>query len=315
MTVDGLAIRDPDRNTQAVGPQITRCFVELDGRRVSYLKAGDSAAGHPILLIHGSGVSAGCWVNQLRGLREALRMMAIDLPGHGESDSIRTASVEEYADTVAKFLKVLGSGPVIVVGHSLGGAVAIALAARRPDTVSALVLLASCAKLPGVDSSRERWLAYLPGVLRRILYLSMAQKLLFAPGVPRYAVRLGMQELRSCRPETIRKDLEAAKAMDVADQAAGLDVPTLILCGSRDRLTPPALSERLRDLIPRSRLCIIDGAGHMLLLEVPERVNQEVLNFARSLTAQAAVPPVTVVQNRRGHSLVLRFFDWVRGLW
>ena len=107
----------------------------------------------------------------------------------------------------------------------------------------------------------------------------------------------------------------SARTMDLTDQAPRLGVPTLLLCGSRDRLTPPALSEQLSVLIPRARLRTIEGAGHMLLLEVPERVNQEVLNFARSLTAQAAVPPVTVVQNRRGHSLVLRFFDWVRGLW
>src|SRR5206468_9253724 len=102
-------------------------------RRVSYLTAGDSAAAPAILLIHGSGVSAGSWVNQLRGLLTAFRVAAIDLPGHGKSDPIPRASVEEYAETVAKFLEALGSGPVLVVGHSLGGAIAIALAAQRSE--------------------------------------------------------------------------------------------------------------------------------------------------------------------------------------
>src|SRR3989442_12952480 len=90
-----------------------------------------------------------------------------------------------------------------------------------------------------------------------------------------------MQELRSCRAETILKDLQAAKAMDLTQQATGLDVPTLILCGSQDRLTPPALSADLRGLIPRSRLTLVEGAGHMLLLEVPARGNREVLTFAK----------------------------------
>jgi len=293
-----------------VESEITRRFVELDGRRVSYLTAGDSAAAPSILLIHGSGMSAGAWVNQLRGLPEAFRVAAIDLPGHGKSDPIPQASVEEYAETVAKFLEAQGSGPVLVVGHSLGGAIAIALAARRPHAVTGLVLLASCAKLPWVDSSWGRLLPYLPGPLWKTFFISAAQKLLFAPGVPSHAVSLGMQEIRSCRAETILKDLQAAKAMDLTQQATGLDVPTLILCGSQDRLTPPALSADLRGLIPRARLSLIEGAGHMLLLEVPARVNQEVLNFAKSLMIEA--PSLRVVRDRRRRSLARQLRDFAR---
>ena len=293
-----------------VESEITRQFVELDGRRVSYLTAGDSAAAPAILLIHGSGVSAGSWVNQLRGLLTAFRVAAIDLPGHGKSDPIPRASVEEYAETVAKFLEALGSGPVLVVGHSLGGAIAIALAAQRPHAVTGLVLLASCAKLPWVDSSWGRLLPYLPGPLWKTFFISTAQKLLFAPGVPGHVVSLGMQELRSCRAETILKDLQAAKAMDLTQQATGLDVPTLILCGSQDRLTPPALSAHLGGLIPRSRLSLIEGAGHMLLLEAPARVNEEVLSFAKSLMVE--VPSLRVVRDRQGRSLVRQLFDYAR---
>ena len=293
-----------------VESEITRQFVELDGRRVSYLTAGDSAAAPAILLIHGSGVSAGSWVNQLRGLLTAFRVAAIDLPGHGKSDPIPQASVEEYAETVAMFLEALGSGPVLVVGHSLGGAIAIALAAQRPHAVTGLVLLASCAKLPWVDSSWGRLLPYLPGPLWKTFFISTAQKLLFAPGVPGHVVSLGMQELRSCRAETILKDLQAAKAMDLTQQATGLDVPTLILCGSQDRLTPPALSADLKGLIPGSRLSLIEEAGHMLLLEVPTRVNEEVLNFAKSLMVE--VPSLRVVRDRQGRSLVRQLFDYAR---
>src|SRR5207237_974360 len=78
-----------------------------DGCRVSYLTVRDPRAGPTILLIHGSGVSAGYWVNQLRGLGRALRVVAIDLPGHGASDPIEGASVEAYAETTAHFLELL----------------------------------------------------------------------------------------------------------------------------------------------------------------------------------------------------------------
>src|SRR5439155_23717955 len=129
---------------------IDRRSVVVDGRRVSYLTAGGAAAARAILLIHGSGVSAGYWINQLCSLGDAFQVAAIDLPGHGKSDPIPQASVEAYAETVGKFLKALDMDPVLVVGHSLGGAVAMALAARRPETVPGLVLVATCAELPRV---------------------------------------------------------------------------------------------------------------------------------------------------------------------
>src|SRR5438132_6270989 len=149
------------RNT-AGGAEIARRSVELDGRRVSYLVAGDPATAPTILLIHGSGVSARYWDNQLQRLAGALRVVAIALPGHGASEPMpptQRVSVEAYGEVVASFLDALGAGPVIVAGHSLGGAIAIALAARRPDAVSALLLLSSCAKLPPADGPGERFLA------------------------------------------------------------------------------------------------------------------------------------------------------------
>jgi len=291
---------------------ITRRFVELDRRRISYLTAGDSAAAPAILLIHGSGVSAGSWINQLLGLSSAFRVTAIDLPGHGKSDAIPQATIETYTATVARFLEAVGTRRVIVAGHSLGGAVAIALAARRPDTVTGLVLLASCAKLPRAESPGERLLAYLPGPLRRILFFTTAQRLLFAPGAPSGALDIGMHELRSCPSETILKDVDAARTMDVTDSAAAIDVPALVLCGSRDRLTPPALSQHLATLIPRSRLGIIEGAGHMLLLEVPERVNQAIVDFAVSLRVE--IRSSVLARELRGVSLIRRLLDWARSM-
>jgi len=145
--------------------------------------------------------------------------VAVDLPGHGESDPMPHVSVEEYGGVVAKFVDALGLGSVIVVGHSLGGAIAIALASQRSSRVRGLVLLASCVKLPAVDGWGERFLAYLPGPLRKLLFFAMAKKLLFAPGG---SVAVGMRELRACRPETILKDVHAAKAMDLTGPATRL---------------------------------------------------------------------------------------------
>ena len=312
MAVEESDHLDTRRDDTFAGAEITSRVVEMAGRRVCYLSAGGSADRQTILLIHGSGVSARYWVNQLRGLGRALRVLAIDLPGHGGSDPTEVATVEEYADTVASALDALEIRPVIAAGHSLGGAIAIALAARRPDVVTGLIVLSSCANVPHPGISPERFLAALPGPLRKIVFFSMAKKVLFARGAPPHAVSLAMQELRSCRPETILKDVRAARAMDLSEQAARLDVPALILCGSRDRLTPPALSEHLGELIARSRLRIIEGAGHMLLLEAPDLVNHEILQFVGAVEAPSVAAPAR--EDRHGHSRTGRLVDWVSGL-
>lgn len=260
------------------------------------------------MLIHGSGMTARSWVNQLQSRPDALRLIALDLPGHGESDPAPGASVEEYAAAVGDFLIALDCRPVIVIGHSLGGSVAIALAARRPALVRGLVLIASCVKLPLVDRVGERLVACLPGPLRRLLFFSMAKKVLFAPGAPADAIAIAMRELRACRPETIASDVGAARSMDLTTQAAALDVPTLVLAGSRDRLTTPALAERLSALIRGSRLTIVDGVGHMIPLEAPERVNREIVTFVDSLVTPPASPAALETP---APSLARRVLGWL----
>ena len=241
-------------------------------------------------------MSARSWVNQLLD-PGALRMIAVDLPGHGESDPLPAVSIEEYAAVVAEFLIALACGPVVLIGHSLGGAIALALAARDPARVRGLVLIASCVKLPLVDSVGERLVAYLPGPLRRLVFFSMAKKVLFAPQAPADAIELAMRDLRACRPETIMSDVRAARAMDLTEQAAALDVPTLVLAGGRDRLTTPALAERLSALIRRSRLRLADGVGHMLPMEAPEWVNREIATFVASLAEP--LPSSATIATRR----------------
>lgn len=149
----------------AAGGEIVRASRGPRGKRRAYLAAG--AAPGPtagtILLIHGTGVSARAWLHQLRGLGASLRVLAVDLPGHDESDPIAEPTVEGYAEGAHELLGVLGTGPVFVAGHSLGGAVAQALAARHPEAVRALVLVSTCAKLPESERpARLSW--YLPGL-------------------------------------------------------------------------------------------------------------------------------------------------------
>lgn len=293
---------------------IVRRSVRVAGRRISFLTVDDPGTDGTVALIHGSAVSARYWTPQIRGLARALRVLAVDLPGHGESDPIPSASIGAYADAVAEALATLGAGRVVVAGHSLGGAVALALAVRRPHQVRGLVLLSSCAKLARTRSWVEPVLSYAPGPLRKLLFFMMARKLLFAPGASSLAVGLGMAELVACPAATILSDLHVAKTMDLTEQARGLDVPTLIMCGSRDHVTPPELSARLHELIPRSRLDIIEGSGHMLLLERPERVTRAIVDFVHSLGGRHRSPCSGRLVEAPGRSLLRCLLDRVQTL-
>jgi pimeloyl-ACP methyl ester carboxylesterase len=271
-----------------------------------------------VLLVHGTGVSARSWGEQVRSLGRALRVVAVDLPGHGESDPTSEVTLEGYADAAQGVLEALGTRPVVAVGHSLGGAVALMLAARQRKIVNGLVLVSSCARLPSSGGILETLFWLLPDVIRKVVFVAMravfvamAKKILFAPGAPPEAVRVGIEEIRTCRPETILKDTAVGRAMDLEELARGLSVPTLILCGGQDRLTPPALSERLRDLIPHSRLHLVAAAGHMLPLEAPQQVTDAILEFVGTCTGTDASRPLPA-GGARWRSIVRRLLDKAR---
>src|SRR5439155_14584432 len=105
--------------------------------------------------------------------------------------------------------------------------------------------------------------------LGRLLFLRTAKDVLSAAGASRAAIAPGMQELRACRARTLAADVAIARSMDVTEFAGRLRVPALILCGSRDRVRPLALSRHLNATIAGSRLSLVDGAGHMPLIEAP----------------------------------------------
>ena len=172
------------------------------------------------------------------------------------------------------------------------------LAERHPEVVKGLVLISTCAKMPRVDAT-TRALAAVPWPFRRTVLQWAARRTLLAPSAPADAVRLTLDEIRECRVSTIQSDVAIGRAIDVEDLARRLRVPTLILCGGRDELTPPPLSQQLAALIAGSRLQIVPSAGHMLPLEAPEIVNRAIADFVRALAPEAAAPAVSSAPSRR----------------
>jgi pimeloyl-ACP methyl ester carboxylesterase len=199
--------------------------------------------------------------------------VALDLPGHGPLGGPGRPSVSGYAEWLDDFLAGLDAGPVVLVGHSMGGAVAQAFALARPERLAGLVLIATGARL--------RVLPRITDLLRQRPRegQGLIQDLSFGPGAPRECTDLVDRVLREGAPLVTLGDYVACDRFDVRDRLSGVRAPTLVVTGTEDRLTPPRFARFLAEAIPGARLVEIPGAGHFPQLEVPNTVNAALREF------------------------------------
>ncbi len=246
-----------------------RTTVDVDGVRISFLKGRDV----PLVYVHSSGCDARLWLKQL----DAIGGYAIDLPNHGESGRAEINSADDYAYYVAKASERLLDRAVFA-GHSLGGAVVQKVYLNYPEIVKGLILVGTGARLrvlpellEGLKSEPEKYVDFM---------LDMA----FARRVPEYE---WVRDVFSKNVEVLRRDLEICDRFDLLeDYRSGrirVDVPTLIIVGRDDRLTPVKYAEFFHRHIEGSRLVVIDDAGHMVMLEQPERFNEALGDFLKGL--------------------------------
>ncbi|RME86948.1 MAG: alpha/beta hydrolase [Anaerolineae bacterium] len=228
----------------------------------------------PVILIHGAGGTCLHWPPEVRRL-EGRRVYALDLPGHGKSEGIGKQSIEEYARVVVDFMKALKVRSAVVVGHSMGGAIALTLALKHRRRVHALGLVGTGARLrvaPAILESTASEATFETAV-------QMITDWAFGPEVSPELKSLAAQRMAETRPTVLHGDFVACDAFDVMDKLGKIRVPTLILCGTEDKLTPPRYSEYLREKIPDSRLVLVKGAGHMVMLEQPATVATALQDF------------------------------------
>ena len=221
----------------------------------------------PILLLHGAGGSHLNWPPQLRRL-PGQRIYALDLPGHGKSNDVGRQAISEYSNAVYKFMKALHLFKAIIVGFSMGSAVAITLALQYRKRVAALCLIGSGAKLRVSPALLE--MAANPSMFKDTVVEVIENS--YSAEADSQLKQLAIQQMAEGRPATLYGDFLACDTFNEMDQVDKINVPTLLICGSTDRMTPPNRSEYLRDVIKGARLHIIDGAGHMVMSERPDAV-------------------------------------------
>jgi pimeloyl-ACP methyl ester carboxylesterase len=226
----------------------------------------------PLVLIHGAGGSRLNWPPELRRLERAT-VYTLDLPGHGRSSGKSRDTIEEYAADVAAFLDAVGIKRAVLVGHSMGGAIALTMALDFPERVAGLVLVATGARLRVV-----------PAILKQIpidfeAALDATTRYAWGPGVSSELVELGRESLREAGADVLLNDLRACDRFDVMERLGEIDAPTLVVSGSADRLAPVKYARHLAERIAGAQIAVLEGAGHMVMLERRAKVADAVARF------------------------------------
>jgi pimeloyl-ACP methyl ester carboxylesterase len=278
--------------------------VEVDGVHLHYVEDG---SGPPLVLLHGLNGSTFGFRLLMPYLTPHFRTIALDLMGFGYSErpQHRDYSLGAQARLVAGFLDALGIAKASVLGHSLGGAVAMHLALEFPERVDRLILVSSAS-----DSETRRGLR--SSRLVRPLLPVVAAFTVQNQRFRRMSLRSACYDPAFVTPEMlegymaptrVRGHLRALGSLmvdrrkDPPLDPSAISRPVLIIWGAADRWLPPPHGERLRALIPNSRMTIIKNAGHLVLEEQPEESASALVDFLREgmpaggvtqTTAQAA---------------------------
>jgi 3-oxoadipate enol-lactonase len=240
----------------------------------------------PIIFLHGVGSDKRVWRPQLEHFGKQRRAIALDYPGYGESDPVPGATRDDFAASVLAAMDAFDIRRAHICGLSLGGVIAIAIHAAAQRRCASLTIADSFAVHPDGQGIYDRSVAASKAMSMQQMAEGRVSALLGSEAGDELRAEV-VTTMAAIDPEAFRLGAAAVWQADQRDRAKAIDVPTLVLCGDEDRVTPPALSEELRGLIPGSRLEIIPAAGHLANAEQPGRFNAAIDAFLREIETDA----------------------------
>ncbi len=251
-------------------------YLDLDGERIYYALHHNRSDGVPIVFLHGAGENHLVWPIGLRRLTGTIGY-AIDLPGHGKSSGRGYTSLESYADQIMSFMSALELQRAILIGHSMGGAIAQLCGLLHPDRISGLVLIATGAKLRVAPQLLQLIDADFPAAVELIADWE------WGSSTPDGVRQLGRQQLLAIDPQQLWCDFSACDVFDVRERLAHIAAPTLIIAGEADHMTPVKQAIFLAEHLPHASLRTIPNAGHMVMIEAADVVTQAVADFIKTI--------------------------------
>jgi 3-oxoadipate enol-lactonase len=244
----------------------------------------EAGTGVPVLLLHGYPHDRTLWSAQLAAPPAGARLIAVDLPRFGESAGAEIPSLDHWADWCVAVCDSLGLDKVVFAGLSMGGYLAFAIWRRHRERVRALVLADTRA---GADTDegkakrlamKELATAKGAGAIAEAMMPGMVGKTTRASR-PQVVAMLDAM-MRNASVGAIHDALDAMRTRDDSTPTlATIDVPTLIICGDEDALTPVKESEAMHKAIANSQLAVIPGAGHASCIEHPAAFNALLSGF------------------------------------
>jgi pimeloyl-ACP methyl ester carboxylesterase len=237
------------------------------------------AHAQSLVFLHGSGGNSGAWSEQYSVLHKSFNIAAVDLPGHGKSEGSGEKDIFAYVLRLKEILEVLKLKRPVLVGHSLGAAIALGFAVKYPQDLSAVVAVGGGLIMPVNPDILEGFAKQPDLILDLMCKFSIAKEnrpKLFEP------LR---ESLGQAHVDVVAGDMLACSKFDLTGELQNIRVPVLAVCGKEDKMTPPALSERIAAGIAGAKLVLIEGAGHTVMLERPEAFNDALKNFCAEIAS------------------------------
>ncbi len=230
----------------------------------------------PIIFVHGAGGSSATWMMQLRGLKDNFKIIAVDLNGHGKTaDRMEKDVTQSYLSDIDTIIRRYDQP--ILAGHSMGGMLTQLYALSQPELIRGIVLVGTGARLKVMPAIFEMIENDFDG------YIDAAGEFMFHKGASQELVAASKIEMRKCKPEIISRDFAACDIFDIMDDVSKITIPTLIMVGKDDMMTPVKYSEYLHKEIQNSSLEIIENAGHAVMLEQAAILNRTIKDWAQRL--------------------------------
>jgi len=257
-------------------------LLDIGEIRIYYEEHDPHTGATPLVFLHGWTADHSVWLPQMGYFSKTRRVILLDHRGHGSSDTPKgDYSIETFAADLKSVLEKLGVRKCILAGHSMGGMIAQRFTIDNPEIVEKLILVGTTAKI--VDSAGMRLLTSLNGFLLHVAFrvairINTAQA--YRKGTPKEIIMNRYGQALKTSPYAVRKAYSYfVKKFDTRAELSKIKVPTLVIAGTSDRMLQPGMSEYLQKNIDGAKIALIGGAGHMVIEEEAEKVNEAVAGF------------------------------------